>query len=111
MARAIRFHLDECCDNAVADGLRRRNINVTTAPEVGLKGADDERQAAHGVAENRLVVTHDADFLRIHAAGVPHAGIAYRAKDTISIGELIKRLVLIWEIYEPEEMMNRVEYI
>ena len=84
---------------------------MTTTPEVGLKGADDERQGAHGVAENRLVVTHDADFLRIHAAGVPHTGIAYRAKDTISIGELIKRLVLIWEIYEPEEMMNRVEYI
>jgi hypothetical protein len=42
---------------------------------------------------------------------VPHAGIVYRAKDTLSLGEIIKRLVLIWEIYEPEEMVNRVEFL
>jgi hypothetical protein len=30
MARTNRFHLDECCDPAIADGLRRRQIDVTT---------------------------------------------------------------------------------
>lgn len=111
MARTIRFHLDECCDPAIAEGLRRRGIDVTTTPEVGLRRAEDQQQAAYGLAEDRVIVTHDADFLRIHAAGVPHAGIAYRDKDTIGIGEIIKRLVLIWEIYEPAEMTNRVEYL
>ncbi len=30
MARTIRFRLDECCDPAIADGLRRRSIDVTS---------------------------------------------------------------------------------
>jgi hypothetical protein len=36
MARTIRFHLDENFPHAIAKGLRRRAINVTTAPEVGI---------------------------------------------------------------------------
>jgi len=111
MARTIRFHLDECCDPAIADGLRRRNIDVTTTQELGLLEAEDEEQAAYGLAENRVVFTHDADFLRLQAAGLPHAGIVYRAKDSLSLGEMIKRLVLIWEIYEPGEMANHVEFL
>jgi hypothetical protein len=39
--------LDECCDPAIADGLRRRNIDVTTSQEVGLLEAEDEQQAAY----------------------------------------------------------------
>jgi hypothetical protein len=56
-------------------------------------------------------VTQDQDFLRLDVAGIEHAGIAFCAKDTRSIGEIIQRLVLIWEIYEPEEMAGRVEYL
>src|SRR5262245_59678124 len=63
MARTIRFHLDECCDPAIALGLRRRGIDVTTSQEAGLLEAEDERQASYGLAENRVVFTHDADFL------------------------------------------------
>jgi predicted nuclease of predicted toxin-antitoxin system len=111
MARTTRFHLDECCDPAIANGLRRRDIDVTTLQEAGLIEAEDEQQAEYGFAENRVVLTHDADFLRLQAAGVPHAGIVYRAKDTLSLDEIIKRLVLIWEIYEPEEIVNCVEFL
>ena len=28
-----------------------------------------------------------------------------------SIGQLIRVLLLIWEVYEPEEMRNRVEFL
>jgi hypothetical protein len=86
-------------------------VEVTTTPEAGLLGAIDEDQAAYALAEGRVIFTQDRDFLRINAAGVPHAGIAYCEKDTRSIGEIIDGLVLIWEIYEPAEMLNRVEYI
>jgi hypothetical protein len=46
MARTIRFHLDENCDRAVAEGLRRRGVDVTVTPEVGLLSATDEAQLA-----------------------------------------------------------------
>jgi predicted nuclease of predicted toxin-antitoxin system len=111
MARTIRFHLDECCDPAIAGGLRRRHIDVTTSQEVGLIEAHDEEQAAYGLAHDRVIFTHDADFLRLHAAQIPHAGIVYRAKDTLRLGEIIKRLVLIWEVYEAQDIVNRVEFL
>ena len=111
MARTVRFHLDECCDPVIAAGLRRRGIDVTTTPGVGLISETDEQQAAYGLVQNRVIVTHDSDFLAIHAAGVPHAGIAYCHKDALSVGEITKYLVLIWEVYESEEMANRVEFI
>jgi predicted nuclease of predicted toxin-antitoxin system len=111
MPRTIQFHLDENCPRAVAEGLRRRDIDVTTTSEVGLLSATDEQQIAHYLGEGRVLFTQDRDFLRLHAAGVPHAGIVYCDKDTRSIGEIIQGLVLIWEVLEPEEMVNRVEFL
>jgi hypothetical protein len=111
MPRTISFHLDENCPRAVALGLIRRGIDVTTTPEVGLLNATDEAQMAFGVAGGRVIFTQDEDFLAIHASGVSHAGIAFCKKDTLSIGEMIRGLVLIWEVYDAVEMANRVEYL
>lgn len=111
MPKTIRFHLDENCSKAIAVGLRHHGIEVSTTPKVGLIGATDEEQVAHARLESRVIFTQDRDFLRIHAAGVPHAGIAYCEKDTRTIGEVIAALVFLWEVYEPEEMRQRVEYI
>ena len=93
------------------EGLRRRGVDVTTTPEVGLLHASDEKQIAYALPLGRVIFTQDRDFLKLHAASVPHAGIAYCDKDTKSIGEIITMLILIWEVYEPEEMGNRVEFI
>jgi hypothetical protein len=43
MPRTIRFHVDENRARAVAEGLARRGIDVTTTPETGLMGAIDEQ--------------------------------------------------------------------
>jgi hypothetical protein len=110
LPRTIRFHLDENCSKAIAVGLNDRGVDVTTTPEVGLMGATDEQQAAHCLAEARVLFTQDQDFLRLDAAEFEHAGIAYCAKDTRSIGEIIRHILLLWEILEPEEMSGRVEY-
>ena len=67
MARTIRFHLDENCSKAIALGLRRYGIEVTTTPEARLLGKRfiDEEHAAFALSENRVVFTQDRDFLRI----------------------------------------------
>jgi Domain of unknown function (DUF5615) len=41
MPREIRFHLDEHVSPGIAEGLRRRGIDVTTTANAGLTGADD----------------------------------------------------------------------
>jgi hypothetical protein len=103
MSRTIRFHLNENCANAIAEGLRRHGIDVTTTPEVGLIGATDEAQRAHALAEGRVIFTQDQDFLAMNAAGVRHAGIAYCHQGKRTIGQIILGLTQIWELMEPAE--------
>jgi hypothetical protein len=111
MPRTIRFHLDENCAKAIAKGLRRREIDVTTTSEAGLLGATDGEQAAYALAEAPVIFTQDRYFLRIRAAHLSHAGIAYCEKGTRSIGEIIDGLTLLWEICETADMLDRIEYI
>ena len=111
MPRTIRFHLDEHAAPAIAGGLRRRGIDVTTTQEAGLTNSPDETHLEFIRAEGRVMFTEDADFLRVHAAREPHPGIAYCHQQSRSIGEIIRGLVLIWEVLESEEMRDRVEYL
>jgi hypothetical protein len=58
MPQTIRFHLDEHCDPAIAAGLRRRGIDVTTTLEAGLNGATDEEQVAYAqISADRRIAT------------------------------------------------------
>jgi hypothetical protein len=107
----LRFHLDEHMDDAIAEGLRRRGIDVTTTADADLSGADDEDHLAFGLARGRVVVTKDRDFLRHHRNGVPHAGIAFSQHGLRSIGELLRGLILLNDCLGPEDMRNHVEFL
>jgi predicted nuclease of predicted toxin-antitoxin system len=111
MPRTIRFHLDEHVPHAVASGLRRLGIDVTTTTDAGLLEATDTKHIAFALAAGRVIFAEDDDFLALASAGVEHAGIVYCHQNTRSIGQMIRALELIWEVYEPEEMRNRVEFI
>ncbi|MEM1170780.1 MAG: DUF5615 family PIN-like protein [Cyanobacteria bacterium P01_H01_bin.35] len=111
MEEKIKFHLDESVERAIADGLRRREIDVTTTPEVELMGVSDEEHLVFALRQGRVVFTHDADFLRFHRRGVEHAGIIYCHQQSKSIGEIIKALVRIWEVQTTESMRQHVEFI
>jgi len=107
----IRFHLDEHISTSIAAGLRRRGIDVTTTAEAGLLSADDAAQLAFAASHSRVMVTHDADFLRLHAEGTLHAGIAYCLVGALTAGELLRGLVLIYDLLSAEEMENRIEFL
>ncbi len=107
----IRFHLDEHISIQIAAGLRRRNIDVTTTAEAGLLGATDMAQLDFTGSSERVLVTQDDDFLRLHAQGVAHAGIAYCQQQSMSGGEMLRRLILIHDLLSPEEMAGRVEFL
>jgi len=110
MAGRIRFHLDEQVDIAVARALRRYGVDVITTVEAGLRTASDEEQLAYARREQRVLFTHDADFLRL-AAGSDHAGIAFCQLTGRSVGEIIRSLLLIHEVMRPEEIARRVEFL
>jgi hypothetical protein len=111
MAGRIRFHLDEQVDVAIARALRRYGVDVTTTVEAGLRAASDKEQLAYARREQRVLVTHDADFLRLATADSDHAGIAFCPRTGRSIGDIIRSLLLIHELLTPEEIARRVEYL
>jgi predicted nuclease of predicted toxin-antitoxin system len=111
MSERLRFHLDEHMDPAIAVGLRRYGINVTTTVEAGLRTRDDDAHWAVITAERRVMVTDDADFLGAAAHRIDHPGIAYCDRNRRSIGDAIRGLVLLYEEYTAEEMVGRIEYL
>lgn len=100
MARTIRFHLDEHGAAALAEGLRRHGVDVTTTPGAGLLQGTDLEQLAFATANGRVLVTHDEDFLALNATGIRHAGIVYCHQQKYSLGDLLRALILVWEVCE-----------
>lgn len=111
MAEKIRFHLDENVSNAVSEGLRRRGIDVTTTPEESLISVSDLVQLEFALSQKRIIFTQDTDFLRMHQSGISHCGIVYCSQGAKSMGEVIKGLILIWELLEPNDMFGKVEFL
>jgi predicted nuclease of predicted toxin-antitoxin system len=72
----IKFYMDEHVPAAVTAGLRKRGVDVLTAQEAGMVEATDEDHFVLATNQGRVIFTQDADFLRLHAAGIEHAGIA-----------------------------------
>ena len=107
----IRFHLDEHVPRALAEGLRRRGLDVTTTSEAELYAADDETQLEFARSNRRVLVTFDADSLQLTAQGVEHHGIVFCTRRHRSRGELLRTLVLVSQQLSSEEMKNHVEYV
>ncbi len=77
---AVKFHLDENVNPAVAEGLRLRGFDATTTVGQRLLRASDDKQLRVATAGRRALVSHDVTTLpSLHAdwlaAGREHAGI------------------------------------
>src|SRR5690348_6416428 len=110
MAERIKFYLDEHVPRAVAEGLRRRGVDVLRAQEGGTLGVDDEQHVALAWREGRVIVTQDVDFLHLHAAGRPHSGIVYAPQQT-AIGTIVRGLMLIHDVLSPEDFASHAEFL
>lgn len=110
MAVEIKFYTDEHVARAVVRGLRDRGADVLTVPEAGLHGASDRDHLERARQEGRVLFTQDADFLRLHSEGIPHAGIVF-ARQGAAVGDMIRGLMLFRQVLTAEEMENHVEFL
>ena len=110
MSATIRFYTDEHVPRAVIRGLRYRGVDVLTTQEASMLGVTDEEHLKLASREGRVVFTQDDDFLRLHAVEIEHAGIVYARQQT-SIGEIIRGLMLVYQVLEPEDMKNHIEFL
>jgi predicted nuclease of predicted toxin-antitoxin system len=110
MVSRLRFHLDEHISPKVAEALRRHGVDVTTTIGAGLRSASDTTQLDFCLREMRVLVTQDADFLRHSRNTTAHAGIVY-CNSQRTVSELVRGLILVYEVLTVEDMQGRVEYL
>jgi predicted nuclease of predicted toxin-antitoxin system len=91
-------------------GLRERGVDVLTVSDAGTLTASDLEHLERARAGQRVIFTQDDDFLRLHAAGLPHAGIVYARQGT-PVGEIIRGLMLIFQVLNSEDMEQQVEFL
>lgn len=106
----IRYYTDENISRAIINGLRQRKVDVLSVPEADMLGASDEEHLGFALKHERVIFTQDNDFLRFGAADKEHAGIVY-SPQKMPIGDVIRGLMLIYEVLRAEDMFGSVEYL
>lgn len=112
----ITFQADEDLNQNIVNAVLRINseINFRTAMEANLKGLKDAQVLALCEADKRVLVSHDYRTMPNHFAD--------RVKQSQSYGVLIvpkklpiidvaENIVLIWEVFEVKEWINRIVFL
>jgi hypothetical protein len=85
-------------------------VDVLTVVEAGMLRSSDAEHVERARAEGRVIFTQDTNFLKMHTEGVAHSGIVYAAQQA-SISEIIRGLMLIYQILDLDEMRGQVEFL
>ena len=95
------MYIDEdAMDSDLVAALRSRGVVVITALDAGLAEKPDEEQLAFAAERGCVLYTFNvADFYRLHAqwvkAGRRHAGMILAPQQRFSVGEQLRRILLI----------------
>lgn len=110
MARDIKFHADEHIPLVVVEGLRLRGVNITTVMDAETRTQSDEVQLDYAHEHGRVMLTQDDDYLRLHAAGRPHCGIAY-VHQGVPVGFLVRSALQLFESRSADDVTGRIVYL
>jgi len=107
--------MDHHIPASVTEGLRRREIDVLTAYEDDSAELADTLLLARSTELGRVLYSQDDDLLVITNewlnSGREFAGLIYSHQLNITMGRAVQDLELIAQAYEPEDMVNRIEFI
>jgi hypothetical protein len=112
---AIQLYMDVHVPQSITTQLRRRDVDVLTAQEDNTLELPDEQLLERTTALNRVLFTQDIRF-RARAEdwqrqGKPFAGLIFGHQLGGTIGAFVKDLELIAKASDPEDWVNRIEYV
>jgi len=61
--KSARFLVDESAGTELASQMKEIGLNVKYVDDVGLRGRSDEEVFAYARKQNRVILTHDEDFM------------------------------------------------
>ena len=106
----MKIYADENIEQAIVDGLRRREVEVVSASELGYTGKSDEFHLRKASEMNAVILTHDIDFL-IMADGFDHSGIIFAHSKNVSIGQCVRGVEFIVSVLTNTDMKNHIEFL
>jgi predicted nuclease of predicted toxin-antitoxin system len=90
--------------------LKRRGVDTVSARDLGKLGLTDEEQLEVAAELGAVILTHDADFLRL-AIKRQHSGIVFVHRQKYSVGECIRRLKIFAETKSSRDMANQILFL
>ncbi len=113
----IRVYIDEdAMSHALVEGLRARDVDLTTVLEQGMTGRDDLSQLEYASSQGRVLYTFNVGhFCHIHKQYMTecknHAGIIVVNRQRYSIGQQIRRLSNIIQTTSAEEIRDALQFL
>ena len=112
---SIALYMDVHVREAVTLELRRRGVDVLMAKEDNANKFEDAMLLDRAIELGRVLFTQDDDFLaeakERNQRAESFAGVIYAHQQDITTGQTIRDLQLMAEVYEPEDMLDRVEFL
>ncbi|MBA2694121.1 MAG: DUF5615 family PIN-like protein [Rubrobacter sp.] len=107
--------MDHNVSRAITNGLRARSVDVLTAYEDGASELEDPALLDRATELQRILFTQDDDFLAETAnrqqSEEPFSGVIYAHQLRVSVGDCIRDLELIAEVYEPHELAGQAMFL
>lgn len=111
----IQFYMDVHIRHSITEGLRRIGLNVLTAQEDGSAELSDPDLLDRATQLGRVLFSMDDDLLteatRRQNENVPFSGVIYAHQLRITVGQSVRDLRLIAEVYDLTDIANRVEFL
>ena len=93
----LKGFADEHVPFAIVQGLRKRGMDVLTVQDVDAQTEDDDVLLDRALAEERVILTTDQDFLRLASqlaqSGETSAPIFFWPQQRRSIGQMVRRII------------------
>lgn len=98
----MKFLADEHIDLPAVKALKRLSIDIISIQEAHMGSYADEEILDYGNKNERVIITKDSDFLRLHSKGIKHTGIIFLTSHLNTSG-LIKEIQKVLIIFEKLE--------
>jgi hypothetical protein len=111
----LKAYADHHVVFAIVEALRLRGMDVVTALERGQEEAEDRELLALALAEERVMLTNDADFLALAAdyarQGKEFAPIFFWPQQQRGIGEIMRLILREAARHEYAEICSQVFFM
>jgi hypothetical protein len=111
----LRLYMDVHVNAAITAGVRRRGIDVVTAQEDETTRLEGALLLDRATVLRRVLFSQDDDLLAIagdrQARSGFFAGLIYGHQLAATIGKYVLDLETVCKVLDPEDMMNRIEYL